>query len=342
MWDADKAALLDNTAFTQPALFSLEYALARMWQSFGIQPLAAAGHSIGEYVAATLAGVFSLEDAARLVAARGRLIASLPAGGGMSAVLASEKDVLALLAACGTPERTGIAAVNGSTQTVLSGPLEDLARIADKAGSLGISIRHLPVSHAFHSSLMDPILDDFARVAESIAYDAPGLPVVSNVTGRLVGPAEISGADYWVRHIRSTVRFFDGFRTLRDMAPAAWLELGPSGVLTALCRREQALENSGEDGVWVAAMHAGTPEWRQTCEALAALYRSGADVDWAAFAQDPALGPPPPAPLPLPGGTPLGGRLVPRHSQRKHRRPGRLAGRHLAASDPGCRIRLRR
>ena len=135
MWDADKAALLDNTAFTQPALFSLEYALARMWQSFGIQPLAAAGHSIGEYVAATLAGVFSLEDAARLVAARGRLIASLPAGGGMSAVLASEKDVLALLAACGTPERTGIAAVNGSTQTVLSGPLEDLARIADKAGS---------------------------------------------------------------------------------------------------------------------------------------------------------------------------------------------------------------
>ena len=257
-----------------------------MWQSFGIQPLAAAGHSIGEYVAATLAGVFSLEDAARLVAARGRLIASLPAGGGMSAVLASEKDVLALLAACGTPERTGIAAVNGSTQTVLSGPLEDLVRIADKAGSLGISIRHLPVSHAFHSSLMDPILDDFARVAESIAYDAPGLPVVSNVTGRLVGPAEISGADYWVRHIRSTVRFFDGFRTLRDMAPAAWLELGPSGVLTALCRREQALENSGEDGVWVAAMHAGTPEWRQTCEALAALYRSGADVDWAAFAQD--------------------------------------------------------
>lgn len=189
---------------------------------------------------------------------------------------------------------------------------------------------------------MDPILDDFARVAESIAYDAPGLPVVSNVTGRLVGPAEISGADYWVRHIRSTVRFFDGFRTLRDMAPAAWLELGPSGVLTALCRREQALENSGEDGAWVAAMHAGTPEWRQTCEALAALYRSGADVDWAAFAQDQHWGRLHLPLYPFQGERHWVDDSVPRHSQRKHRRPGRLAGRHLAASDPGCRIRLRR
>ncbi len=290
MWEPENASLLNNTAYTQPALFALEYAMARMWQAFGVQPVALCGHSIGEYVAATLAQIFSLEDACRLVAARGRLIASLPAGGGMSAVLASEEETLALVEALGSAARTGIAAVNGSRQCVLSGPLDELDRIASMAGD--IIIKPMPVSHAFHSCLMDPILEQFAQVADSVSYSMPAIPVVSNITGRVAGDDEIASAGYWVRHIRSTVRFADSFHTLEELNPKAWLETGPSGVLTALCLRERATEGSfdKEEAPMLASMHANEPEYQQVCSVLGRLYTLGTNIDWARFAQDQSWG----------------------------------------------------
>ncbi len=286
MWKKEFVELLDNTAYTQPALFSIEYALAKMWEAFGVKPMAACGHSIGEYVAACIGGVFSLEDAVKLVAARGRLIATLPAGGGMSALLAGEEEAMKLLEAAGRPDRVGIAAFNGSFQTVFTGPLEGLARIEAKAGEMGLTIKSLHVSHAFHSDLMEPILDEFARVADSVAYQDPSLVIVSNVTGRAAQPGEISCAGYWVRHLRSTVRFLDGIHTLEALDPKAWLEVGPSGILTALCRREQNADGSASSAVHTASLHAREPEWRQVQNALGDLYMAGCQIDWDAFAED--------------------------------------------------------
>ena len=286
MWKKEYGELLDNTAYTQPALFSIEYALAKMWEALGVKPMAACGHSIGEYVAACIGGVFSLEDAVKLVAARGRLIATLPAGGGMSALLAGEEEAMKLLEAAGRPDRVGIAAFNGSFQTVFTGPLEGLARVEAKAGEMGLTIKSLHVSHAFHSDLMEPILDEFAKAADAVTYQDPSIVIVSNVTGRAAQPGEISNAGYWVRHLRSTVRFLDGIHTLDALDPKAWLEVGPSGILTALCRREQNAASTASSAVHTASLHAREPEWQQVQAALGDLYMAGCQIDWDAFAED--------------------------------------------------------
>ena len=286
MWKKEYGELLDNTAYTQPALFSIEYALAKMWEALGVKPMAACGHSIGEYVAACIGGVFSLEDAVKLVAARGRLIATLPAGGGMSALLAGEEEAMKLLEAAGRPDRVGIAAFNGSFQTVFTGPLEGLARVEAKAGEMGLTIKSLHVSHAFHSDLMEPILDEFAKAADAVTYQDPSIVIVSNVTGRAAQPGEISNAGYWVRHLRSTVRFLDGIHTLDALDPKAWLEVGPSGILTALCRREQNAASTASSAVHTASLHAREPEWQQVQTALGDLYMAGCQIDWDAFAED--------------------------------------------------------
>ena len=286
MWKKEYGEFLDNTAYTQPALFSIEYALAKMWEALGVKPMAACGHSIGEYVAACIGGVFSLEDAVKLVAARGRLIATLPAGGGMSALLAGEEEAMKLLEAAGRPDRVGIAAFNGSFQTVFTGPLEGLARVEAKAGEMGLTIKSLHVSHAFHSDLMEPILDEFAKAADAVTYQDPSIVIVSNVTGRAAQPGEISNAGSWVRHLRSTVRFLDGIHTLDALDPKAWLEVGPSGILTALCRREQNAASTASSAVHTASLHAREPEWQQVQTALGDLYMAGCQIDWNAFAED--------------------------------------------------------
>ncbi len=281
MWEQERAALLDNTAFTQPALYSLEYALARMWQSFGVRTLAMIGHSVGEYVAATLAGVFAPEDALKLIAARGRLIASLPAGGGMTAMLASEEEARSFLEQYDASGTVELAALNGARQTVLCGPLNALQQLETAAARAGISLKPLPVSHAFHSALMEPVLDEFASVVAGISLHEPTIPVVSNLTGAFAQPGQLSSPDYWVRHIRGTVRFLDGFHALQTLHPRIWLELGPSGVLTSLCRREGG---DTQDMVWLSSLRAATPEWPQVCAALGELYKNGAAIDWGAFA----------------------------------------------------------
>ncbi|MGW2478133.1 beta-ketoacyl synthase N-terminal-like domain-containing protein, partial [Streptomyces sp. NPDC001665] len=266
------AAPLDETRYTQPALFAVETALFRLVEHLGLRPDRLAGHSIGELTAAHVSGVLSLDDAARLVAARGRLMQELPAGGAMAALEATEEEVAPLLTG-----RVSLAAVNGPRSVVVSGDEPDVLRIKDAFAARGRRTRRLTVSHAFHSPLMDPALDAFRRVAAEVAYGAPRIPVVSNVTGRIATPEELASPDYWTRHIRDAVRFHDGLRTLRDDGVRVFVELGPDAVLTAMAR-----ETLGEgDPAPLSVLRRGRPEPETLVAALAGAQVRGARVDWA-------------------------------------------------------------
>ncbi|MEU4116979.1 type I polyketide synthase [Kitasatospora sp. NPDC028055] len=228
------AALLDRTRYTQPALFAHQTALARLLGTRLPPPVAVLGHSIGELSAAHLAGVFGLESAAALVAARARLMDELPVGvGAMLSVQAPEERLTALLAPYG--EALGLAAVNGPASTVVSGDAEAIARLDRELTGLGLRTRRLRVSHAFHSAQLDPVLERFHAEAQRIGYRAPSLPVISNVTGETADPERIAGPRYWTEQIRATVRFEQGVRTLREHhGVTAYLELGPHSTLAAL------------------------------------------------------------------------------------------------------------
>ncbi|WP_240045134.1 type I polyketide synthase [Streptomyces alboflavus] len=271
--DAD---LLERTEYAQPALFAVEVALFRLAESFGVRPEVVGGHSIGELAAAYVAGLWSLEDAAQLVVARGRLMQSLPEGGAMLAVQAAEADVLPLLE--GFEDRAGLAAVNGPSQVVLSGDSEILEGLEEKLRDEGRKVRWLKVSHAFHSPLMDPALDGFRKVAEGLTYHDPKLPVVSNVTGELAESAQLKDPEYWVRHIREAVRFHDGLTALTGSGVSTLLELGPDSVLTAMAH-DTITDPAAQTGL-VAAVRKDRPEPDTFLAALAQLYVRGADVDW--------------------------------------------------------------
>src|SRR5450432_142013 len=231
MWASPDAAAgnrLDQTAFTQPALFAFEWALAALWRSWGVEPDFVAGHSIGEITAACVAGVFSLEDAARLVCERGRLMQALPSGGVMLAIAASMGDVADVLGSL----RAGvaIAAVNAPASVVISGEQAAVLSVAEHFAALGVETKRLTVSHAFHSALMDPMLEAFQRVAETLTYRAPTIPLISNVTGELAG-AEVTTPEYWVRHVRRSVRFSEGIGALHAAGAGTFLEIGPKAIL---------------------------------------------------------------------------------------------------------------
>ncbi|MDC0774074.1 acyltransferase domain-containing protein, partial [Streptomyces sp. HD] len=284
--DDEKA--LNRTEFTQPALFAFEVALFRLLESWGVRPDVLAGHSIGELAAAYVAGVWSLEDACRLVAARGRLMQALPEGGAMVAVQASEEEVLPLLA--GREAEVGIAAVNGPQSVVVSGTEGGVTHIAGHFAALGRRTTRLRVSHAFHSPLMEPMLRDFLRVAESLTYHRPQIPIVSDVTGTLADPGELCVAGYWAAHVRQPVRFADDVRRLREQGVTRYLELGADGTLTALARACLTdAPAAGPGPLLVTALRKDRPEVPSLYAALAQLHVNGVDIDWSpAFGAAPA------------------------------------------------------
>jgi acyl transferase domain-containing protein/thioesterase domain-containing protein len=225
-----RSLALDQTQYAQPALFVIAYALAQLWLSWGVRPQAMIGHSIGEYVAACLAGVFSLEDALALVALRGRLMQSLPTGA-MLAIGLSEQALLPLL-----HEPIALAAVNGPAQCVVAGPLAAVAALEQQLTTAGVTCRRLATSHAFHSSMMDPIHERFTAYVQQLALRAPQIPYVSNVTGTWISAAEATDPQYWARHLRETVRFGDGLRTLAQ-EQQCFLEVGPGRTLTTRAKQ---------------------------------------------------------------------------------------------------------
>ncbi|HUN44153.1 MAG TPA: SDR family NAD(P)-dependent oxidoreductase [Acetobacteraceae bacterium] len=267
---------LNDTAYTQPALFALEYALAKLWQAWGIRPDYVLGHSVGEYVAACLAGVFSLEDGLKLVAERGRLLQSLPRSGGMLVVAADEATVADEIRAW--PDDLSLAAINGPRSTVVSGRTTALARIAKIFADRGVKTTELTVSHAFHSPLVEPILDEFLDAARAISFSSPVVPMVSNVTGELATGA-IATATYWRQHVRAPVRFEQGIRTLRGLDVSTFLEIGPQPTLLAM--GQTCLSDTGM--LWLPSLREGRQDWRIMLESLRALYLCGARPDWRTY-----------------------------------------------------------
>ncbi|WP_327373273.1 AMP-binding protein [Streptomyces sp. NBC_01216] len=283
MWaaeDTPEAALLDRTDFTQPALFALETALFRLVESWGVVPDLVLGHSVGGLTAAHAAGVLSLPDAASLVAARGRLMAALPAGGAMAALEATEEEVRTALA--GMPGTVEIAAVNGPRAVVVSGDADAVDTVGDGFRARERRVTPLRVSHAFHSRHMDPMLDDFRAVARTVTFRPPLIPVVSDVTGRVAESAQLCSPDYWVRHAREAVRFADAVRALPGTGTASLLELGPDAVLTAMARDCLA---DGEPFL-CGGLRRGRPEARTLLDAVTRAHAHGVPVDWVAFFAD--------------------------------------------------------
>ncbi|MFE4290525.1 type I polyketide synthase [Streptomyces sp. NPDC056647] len=280
MW-GDDPETLNLTGWTQPALFAVETALFRLVESLGVRPAVVGGHSIGEITAAHVAGVFSLADACRLVAARAALMQALPTGGAMIAVQAAEDEILPLLA--GRADRVSIAAVNGPESVVVAGEESAVLEIAAHVTGLGRKTNRLPVSHAFHSPLMDPMLADFRRVVETLTFHEPAVPVVSNLTGEPAG-ARLRTPDYWVRHVRRPVRFADGVRALGEENVDVLLELGPGSVLSAMAK--DSLGEAARRMTVVPALRKDRTEEAALVATLGRLHTAGVPVDWRAFFAD--------------------------------------------------------
>ena len=273
------AALLDQTGYTQPALFALQTALYRLLESLGIRPDYLAGHSIGELSAAHAAGILSLADAATLVTARARLMQALPPGGAMTAIAAGEAEVQASLARY--PGVT-IAALNGPAATVISGPRDDVTAIAASWAAQGRRTKQLTVSHAFHSPLMDPVLSEFTAIAATLAYHPPLIPVISNITGQPAAAGQLTTPAYWADHIRRTVRFHDTITTLDAANTTAYLELGPDPVLTAMAHDSLSEQDDGGPAL-IPALRKDRPEAQSLTAAIAELHAHGISADWDAI-----------------------------------------------------------
>ncbi len=280
LWDFD----INQTQYVQPLLFIIEYSLAQLWLSWGIKPDVMVGHSIGEYVAATIAEVFSLEDALKLVCARGKLMQSLPKNGAMTAVFSSKEQIDHLL-----DNKISIAADNG-THLVLSGLKNDIEQISQQLDNLSIKTKLLEVSHAFHSPLMQPIIEEFKVVAESINYALPEIPIISNLTGELANET-IATADYWIEHILQPVQFAKSIKYLANQEVDIFLEVGTKPTLITMT---QSILGKGisrnaltlGDRLFLSSLHPQQPDWQNILENLAQLYTAGYEIDWQAVTQN--------------------------------------------------------
>ncbi len=279
----DELDQIDQTIYAQPALFAIEYALAQLWKSWGILPDAVMGHSVGEYVAACIAGIFSLEDGLKLIAHRARLMQQLPAGGSMAAILAPEAHVRAVIA---TQQAKGsvnlsIAAFNGPDNVVISGDHAAIQSICQVFEDQGIRTTLLPVSHAFHSPLMQPILSEFETIADQITYRRPRIPLISNVTGQRA-TEELTQPRYWIHHISQPVRFGESMVNLNALGYELFLEIGPKPTLINMGRRCLP-ENTG---IWIPSLHPQHQDWISMLQSLAQIYVQGIAVDWIGFDQE--------------------------------------------------------
>ncbi|MCT7982348.1 acyltransferase domain-containing protein [Laspinema sp. A4] len=273
----EATAQLKQTAITQPALFTIEYALAQLWMSWGIQPIAAIGHSIGEYVAACIAGVFSLEDALSLVAKRGQLMQQMPPGT-MLAVPLTESELQPFL----NPDLS-LALINGPGNCVVSGPVEAIQRLQQQLGDRAIECRTLHTSHAFHSPMMDPMLPTFTAAVEQVTLNPPQLPYISNVTGTWITPSQATNPDYWAQHLRQTVRFAEGLATLFEQSDWGLLEVGPGRSLTTLAKRHP---DKSKDAVILSSLrhpHDEQSDLNLLFTGLSELWKAGVTVDWEQF-----------------------------------------------------------
>ncbi len=265
--------LLHETAYTQPALFALEWALAKLWRSWGIEPSFVLGHSVGEYVAACVAGYFSLDDGLKLIAARAKLMQALGPGWGMLAAQCAPEALKRI-----SYPSVSVAAYNGPESITISGQLAELALAEAELTRQGITVKSLPVSHGFHSAQMDSILGEFREIAGTIRWETPGVSLISSVTGKLSPVDELQDPNYWARQVRDPVRFHDAVTTAAERGCNVFLEIGPSPVLTGLGRR---VVGKG-DHTWAFSLRPDK-DWEQMLEALSQLYLRGADVDWAAY-----------------------------------------------------------
>lgn len=274
---AEAQQRLLQTALTQPALFVTEYALARLLESWGIRPAALLGHSLGEYVAAALAGVFTLEDALGLIAARGQLIQTLP-GGAMLSVSLSESEVRSQL-----PADLELAVVNGAALCVVSGSHEAVAAWREQLAARGVNTTILRTSHAFHSVMIEPILDAFREQVARATLRPPTIPMLSNLTGDWLTADEATAPTYWVRHLRQTVRFADGLQKLFAMPDMVLLEIGPGGVLTTLAKRHP--QHPHEQSALAILRHAKESQAEQSAlpTVMGKLWLAGVAIDWQGF-----------------------------------------------------------
>ncbi|WP_229863832.1 acyltransferase domain-containing protein, partial [Streptomyces thermodiastaticus] len=276
----DSGEGLAETGFTQPALFAVEVALYRLVESWGVRPDVVAGHSVGEIAAVHVAGVLTLEDACALVAARAGLMQQLPPGGAMVAVEAAEEEVLALLAG---RDRVGVAAVNGPRAVVVSGERAGVEEVAAELRARGRRTRRLEVSHAFHSPLMEPMLEAFGQAIAGLDYHEPRIPVVSALTGAPADPGQLGDPEYWVRHVREPVRFAQAVEALRAEGAATFVEIGPDAVLTPMVADTMDTTDAGIAGIAVPLLRRDRSELRTLLHGLSQLHTRGVPVDWQAF-----------------------------------------------------------
>jgi len=280
----DSAKKLNQTYITQPAIFVVEYALAKLWMKWGIGAGAMMGHSIGEYVAACLAGVFSLEDALRLVAIRGRLMQSMPQGA-MLAVSLREAEISGLVG-----DELSLAAINAPGQCVVSGPLDEIEECRKLLVSKGINCLKLQTSHAYHSKMMEPVLEPFLESVKKVRLNEPSIPYISNVTGDYITASEATDHNYWVKHLRQTVRFADGLERLLKDPDAIFLEVGPGKALTTLAKQRQL--NKSTNQIFLLTLPSpqeNRSEMRHLLNTLGRFWLEGAPVDWAGFHLDEQL-----------------------------------------------------
>ncbi|NET63722.1 MAG: SDR family oxidoreductase [Moorea sp. SIO1G6] len=270
---------IHQTSYTQPAIFAIEYALAGLWKSWGIEPDVVMGHSIGEYVAACVAGVFSLEDGLKLIAQRGRLMQSLPQDGEMLALLASVAEAAEAIKPYGRD--VSVAAINGPQSVVISGERAAINTIERNLAAKGVKTKKLTVSHAFHSPLMEPILGEFEQVVAQVRFNLPQLKLISNVTGELA-TEEITTSKYWCDHLRQPVQFMASMSTIAQQGIDVLVEIGAKPILLGMGR--QCLPE--HQGLWLPSLRPGQEDWQQILTSLAELYLHGVPVNWLGFDQD--------------------------------------------------------